>query len=262
MDNNDCVLYECTEGVALLTMNRPNVMNAFSEEMREALLVHLQEAGADPKVRCIVITGYGKAFSAGGDIANMVGLQEANDTEVIPARIDIAGRVLNLLKTLPKPVIAAINGAAAGGGMNLSLGCDMRLGSPKTFFSEAFVRIGLVPDWGGFHSLTRIVGTSKAMQLMMTGERVPADEAFRLGLLDQLFDVETFLDDSMAFASRIASGPSQALARIKEGVYLGANGTLEDVVAFERQVQTELFLTDDSREGMKAFMEKRPPRFK
>ena len=260
-EQDEPLLYEAADGVGLLTINRPKVMNAFSDEIRSALFETLSEASADASIRCIVITGAGKAFSAGGDIANMAALQEANDARTIPTRIEIAGKVMALIRSMPKPVIAAVNGAAAGGGMNLALGCDIRLGSTNAFFSEAFVKIGLIPDWGGFNALTRIVGTAKAMELMMTGDRVKADEAYRLGLLNQLFEAPEFHDRVMAFARRVASGPAQALGRIKEGVFLGATGTPADVVAFEKAVQTELFLSADSREGMRAFLEKRPPRF-
>ncbi len=260
-DESAPLLFENYAGVGLLTFNRPRVMNAFSDEIREALLAHLSELVADDSVRCVMITGQGKAFSAGGDIANMVKLQAANDADTIPLRIEIAGQVMHCIRSMPKPVVAAINGAAAGGGMNLALGCDIRLGSTNAFFSEAFVKIGLIPDWGGFHALTRIVGTGKAMELMMTGDRIGAEEAYRLGLLNQLLDADVFMDQAMAFASRLASGPALALGRIKAGVYLGANGNPADVVAFEREVQGELFLSDDSKEGMRAFLEKRPARF-
>ena len=260
-NDSDSLLYEVQDGVGLITLNRPKVMNAFSDEMRAALRERLNEAAVDDAVRCIVITGAGKAFSAGGDIANMVSLQAAEDRQTIPRRIDLAGDVISLLKRLGKPVIAAINGAAAGGGMNLALGCDIRFGSTRAVFSEAFVKIGLVPDWGGFHALTRIVGTGKAMELMMTGDRIGAEEAYRLGLINRLIDAESFLQETLVFARRLAAGPASALSRIKEGVYLGADGTLDDVVSFERRVQTELFLSSDAREGMQAFLEKRPPKF-
>ncbi|MFT5172575.1 MAG: 2-(1,2-epoxy-1,2-dihydrophenyl)acetyl-CoA isomerase [Gammaproteobacteria bacterium] len=260
-DQAEPLLYETDDGVALITINRPKVMNAFSDEVRSALFETLSETAANGSIRCVVITGAGKAFSAGGDIANMVALQEADDARTIAARIEIAGKVMALIRSMPKPVIAAVNGAAAGGGMNLALGCDIRLGSTDAFFSEAFVKIGLIPDWGGFHALTRIVGTSKAMELMMSGDRVEADEAHRLGLIDQLFDASQFHERTMAYARRLATGPAQALAHIKEGVYLGASGAPADVVAYERSVQSELFLSSDAREGMRAFLQKRQPRF-
>ena len=260
-DDDAPLLYEFADGVAILTINRPKVMNAFSDEIRASLLEQLTAVEANNDVRCVVITGAGKAFSAGGDIANMVALQDAEDDKVIPARIEIAGQVMQKIRSMPQPVIAAINGAAAGGGMNLALGCDIRLCSTAAVFSEAFVKIGLVPDWGGFHALTRIVGTGKAMELMMTGERIDGAEAYRLGLVNQLYPAAEFMASTRAFAQRLARGPALALAYIKKGVHLGAVATPAEVVEFEHKVQTELFLSADSKEGMVAFMEKRPPRF-
>ncbi|MEM7405547.1 MAG: enoyl-CoA hydratase [Pseudomonadota bacterium] len=258
---SDELLCEITDGVAVLTINRPEVMNAFSDAMRAAMFARLGVLEADPEVRCIMITGHGKAFSAGGDIPNMIRLQEADDSSLIGQRIGMASDVMQRIRHLPKPVVAAVNGPAAGGGMNLALGCDIRVGSTKALFTEAFVKIGLVPDWGGFQALTRLVGTAKAMEWMMTGDRIDAEEAQRLGLLNALYPAETFRDDALAFCRRLARGPAEALAAIKAGVYLGAEGSLADVFAYEKRVQTALFLSQDAREGMRAFVEKRPPKF-
>lgn len=257
----DELLCDVSDGVAVLTINRPEVMNAFSDVMRANMLARLTALESDEAVRCIMITGRGKAFSAGGDIPNMITLQEADDSSLIGQRIGMASDVMQLIHRLPKPVVAAINGPAAGGGMNLALGCDMRVGSSKALFTEAFVKIGLVPDWGGFQALTRLVGTAKAMEWMMTGDRIDADEALRLGLLNAVYPAESFHDDALKFCQRLARGPAKALAAIKAGVHLGVGGSLADVFAYEKRVQTALFLSDDAREGMRAFVEKRPPKF-
>lgn len=255
------ILSAIADGVATVTLNRPEAMNAFGEGMRELLLETLQGFATDRSVRCVVLTGAGRAFSAGGDIANMAALQDGNDASPIAHRIAVAGEVTGLIRALPQPVIAAINGAAAGGGMNLALACDMRLGSDKALFAQSFVKIGLVPDWGGFGFLTRIVGTAKAMELMMTGARVGAEEALRLGLLNHVYPLAAFADEVAAFAKLLADSPPEALAAIKRGVYLGADGSPADVVDYEVEVQAPLFLSADSREGMRAFLEKRPPVF-
>ena len=257
----ETLLYDCTDKVATLTFNRPNVLNAFSDDMRAALLERLRAIATDDAVRCVVLTGAGKAFSAGGDVPNMVALQEANDEETIPRRINMAADVMQTISRLPKPVIACVNGAAAGGGMNLALGCDMRFGSTKAFFSSAFVKIGLVPDWGGFHALPRIVGSAKAMELMMTGDRVLAEEALSLGMLNRVVEPDALTETTQTFAARLAAGPAEALAEIKAGVSFGQSASLADVFELEKRVQTRLFLTDDAREGMRAFVEKRPTRF-
>ena len=258
---DDVLLYERVDGVAVLTFNRPKFMNAFSDEVRAAVLAHLREVEQDTSIGCVMFIGAGKAFSAGGDIANMATLQDANDDSVIGGRIAMAADVMQLIQRLPKPVVAAVNGAAAGAGMNLALGCDMRLGSSDALFSEAFVKIGLIPDWGGFQSLTRLVGTGKAMELMMTGERVRAQEAYRLGLLNQLFDGQDFRAQAMEFCARLAAGPARAIGLIKQGVQIGATHSLADVFAFETSHQSKLFLSADAREGMQAFLQKRPARF-
>jgi 2-(1,2-epoxy-1,2-dihydrophenyl)acetyl-CoA isomerase len=250
------------DGVATITLNRPEVMNAFSDDMRGALYDSLVTMGARDDVGCIVITGSGKAFCAGGDIASMVALQDADDVSVVGRRIAESGRVLQRIRETRQPVLAAINGAAAGAGINLALACDMRLASSAAIFSESFVKIGLVPDWGGFQSLTRLVGTAKAMELMMLGDRFDAGEADRLGLLNRVIPADDFAAEVDKFARHLASGPRAALEVIKRGVYLGESGSAEDILEFEAREQATLFLSDDAREGMRAFMEKRPAAFR
>ena len=162
---------------------------------------------------------------------------------------------------MPQPVIAAVNGAAAGAGANLALSCDLRLGSERALFAESFVRIGLVPDWGGFFFLPRLVGTAKALELMLTGDRINAEEGLRLGLLNRVSPTERFQEDVLAFARRLANGPAGAVARIKAGVYQGATVSLEESLAYEYRAQRAAFLSADAREGMRAFLDKRPPAF-
>lgn len=255
------ILTAVSDGVATITLNRPETMNAFSDDMRETLEDRLGAMANRTDVGCVVITGAGKAFCAGGDIASMAALQEAGDDSVIGARIAVSGRILQQIRDLPQPVIAAVNGAAAGAGMNLALACDLRFASDAAIFAESFVRIALVPDWGGFASLTRIAGTAKAMELMMTGERIDAAEAYRLGLLNRVIAADDFEAEVAAFAARLAAGPRQALAAIKRGVYLGATGSPASVLDFEAETQSRVFLSADAREGMRAFLEKRRPEF-
>lgn len=253
------VLTTVNNHIGVLTLNRPEVMNAFSDTMRGQLLKQLERFATDRSVRCIIITGAGRAFCAGGDIASMAKLQNDNTTEVLEQRMALGSQVVQLLRRMPQPIVAAVNGAAAGA--NLALSCDFRLGSDKALFSESFVKIGLVPDWGGFFFLSRLVGTAKAMELMMTGDRVRAEEALRLGLLNQVYPLESFWEDTLNFARTLATGPAETLARIKEGVYLGASASLEQALAYEYRAQKAAFLSDDAREGMRAFLDKRAPEF-
>jgi 2-(1,2-epoxy-1,2-dihydrophenyl)acetyl-CoA isomerase len=255
------LLVETAEGVRLVTLNRPEAMNAFGGTMRADLLRALQSAEADADVRCVVVTGAGKAFCAGGDIASMAGLQAQDTTGDLPDRMRRAAEIVQLLRSMSKPVVAAVNGAAAGAGLILALACDLRLASDGARFSASFVKIGLMPDWGGTYLLTRALGVSKAMELMMTGARIDAAEALRLGLLNRVMPDATFRLDAIAFARELARGPAQALEQIKRATYLGASGTLADSLRFEEAAQLQLFLTPDAREGMQAFLEKRPARF-
>lgn len=255
------ILYVVDERVATITLNRPQAMNALAGSMREDILTSLRRAEADAQVGAVVITGAGEAFCAGGDIANMLELQARDELAPIIARTSVASELIQFLRAMDKPVIAAINGAAAGGGANLALACDIRFGSSRMRFAESFVKIGLVPDWGGHYLLTRLVGSSHAMELMMLGERIDADQACRLGIINCIFPAETFMSEVMARARRLAQGPAAALAAIKRGVYLGAEHSLAEVLDYEQRTQTELFLTADAREGMRAFIEKRSPRF-
>jgi 2-(1,2-epoxy-1,2-dihydrophenyl)acetyl-CoA isomerase len=255
------LLYDITDRVAIVTLNRPEVMNAFSDTMREDLLRAVREAASNAEVRCVMITGAGRAFCAGGDIANMAELQDKGDTSVIGRRMALGSQVIHCLREMPKPVIAAINGAAAGAGVNLALACDIRLAAKSARFSESFVKIGLVPDWGGTYLLTQIVGTGKALELMMIGDRIDADDALRLGLLNRIFPDETFREEVLRVAHQLASGPAETLAHIKRAVYLGATGTLAESLSYEEQAQKHVFLSGDSKEGMRAFLEKRAPKF-
>ena len=236
--DGELVLTEVREGVGVATFNRPEVMNAFTDDMRWQLLAALEDFSADDEVRCIVLTGAGRAFCAGGDIASMAALQADDDTAVIQERMTAGARVVHPLADVPKPTIAAINGVAAGAGMNVALACDMRVGSDRALFSESFVKIGLVPDWGGFRSLARLVGTAKAMELMMTGDRVDAETAERLGLLNHVYPHDTFEEQWQVFARRLADGPSATLAQIKRGVHVGADGSLDEALAHEYEAQS------------------------
>ena len=248
-------------GVLTLALNRPEVMNAFGGTMREDLRDALATAATDPSIRCVIITGTGKAFCAGGDVASMAQLQDAGDTDEIGRRMTVAAEVIRLIREMPKPVIAAVNGAAAGAGMNLALACDWRYASESARFAESFIKIGLVPDWGGHYLLTQLVGPARAMELIMSGERLGAAEALHLGIVNAVFADDEFTAAVQMRAQAFATAPAEALAAIKRGVQRAAAGTLEDSLAWESRTQRALFLGADAREGMRAFLEKRPASF-
>lgn len=258
---SDEVLLSSADHVATIAFNRPEVRNAFGETTRERLEAMLEQAEHDDEIGCVVITGVGDAFAAGGDVQSMGALQAKDDTTVLSTRMQTAARVVQLIRSMSKPVVAAINGPAAGGAMNLALACDIRYASENAIFAESFVKIGLVPDWGGHYLLTRIVGTSMAMELMMLGERFDAAEALRLGIVNKVFPAKTFREEVQKRAVKLATGPRQAIAAIKQGTYAGASDSLGETLAFEEREQCKVFLSDDGREGIRAFVEKRAPMF-
>jgi 2-(1,2-epoxy-1,2-dihydrophenyl)acetyl-CoA isomerase len=210
-------------------------------------------------VRCIAVTGSGDAFSAGADIADMAEQQRTGNAEEIRHRVAIGGCIVRRIRSMPKPVIAVMNGVAAGAAMNLALACDFRLGCPRAGYASSFVRLGLIPDWGGLHLLTERVGAGRAAELMMTGRRVDADEALAIGLLDHVYPTDGFTEEVDRFLAHLVAGPPQALASIKQGIRLGLDHGLEAVLAFDPEEQKRLFLGDECREGIAAFREKRRP---
>jgi len=253
----DTILYEVTDGIAVLTMNRPDKFNAFTAQMNKEITDALKQAQKDSEVRCILLTGAARAFNAGQDLG-----------EVSDGNVDFGGflrdrynpMILQFRKT-EKPIIAAINGVAAGAGMSIALACDIRLASDKASLVNAFVNIGLVPDSGGCYFLPRIVGIGKALELAMTGEKVPAEEALRLGLVNQVYPAEQFMEEAMAYARKLASLPTRGIGLIKRAMYKGLEMDLEQTLEYEAYAQEVAGSTEDYQEGVRAFMEKRAPRF-
>ena len=213
MTSYKCLLYEMKDGVATLTLNRPERLNALGDTLRDDLQDAVTRASDDPEVRVMIVTGAGKGFCSGGDVKAMSERKESGSgrplmEKVAPGR----DRTVLALRDAPKPVIAAVNGAAAGAGMNLALGCDIRLASTAAKFSQAFVKRGLHPDWGGTYFLPRIVGMAKACELIFTGAVIDAAEALRLGIVSQVVEPEELLPAAQALARAIAAGPPIARA--------------------------------------------------
>jgi 2-(1,2-epoxy-1,2-dihydrophenyl)acetyl-CoA isomerase len=252
---------ESRDSVGYVTLDRPGLMNRFEGRMREALADALHAHARDPAVRCMVVEGAGDAFSAGADVHGMVELHRRGDTTEIRRRVELGAQVVRAVRSAPKPVIAALNGVAAGAGANLALACDLRVGSPNAALAESFVRIGLVPDWGGLHSLVALVGPGRAAELMMTGETVEAPRMLDLGILNRMYPAETFASDVHDFALHLAAASPHALAAIKRGIAIAAEGTIEDVFAYEGAAQAELFAGANCLEGMTAFLARRKPEF-
>ena len=258
----ECLIYETKDHVATLTLNRPERMNALGGTLREDFYAGLTQAIDDSEVRVIVITGAGKAFCAGGDVKAMQEAKEQKRERPLMERVAPGrDRSVLLMRESPKPLIAAVNGAAAGAGMNIALGCDIRLASTTARFSQAFVRRGLHPDWGGTYFLPRIVGMAKAAEMIFTGQIIDAHEALRLGIAWSVHEPEQLLPATYELAATIAAGPPIAIRLARRALYHNAEADLQSSLEFETFAQNICFETDDAREGIRAFVEKREPKF-
>jgi len=259
----ECLIYEVKDSIATLTLNRPDRLNALGGSLRDDLHDAITRSAADPEVRVLIITGSGKGFCAGGDVKAMNEAKEGRRErpfmeKIAPGR----DRTLLAMREAPQPIIAAVNGAAAGAGMNLALACDIRLASSAAKFSQAFVKRGLHPDWGGTYFLPRIVGMAKACELIFTGALIDAAEALRLGIVSQVLAPEELLPAAQALARAIAAGPPIAIRLAKRGLYRNAESDLRTALEYETFAQNACFETEDATEGIRAFVEKRAPQFK
>jgi enoyl-CoA hydratase/carnithine racemase len=259
----ECLLYEVKDGIATLTLNRPERLNALGGTLREDLHDAVTRASADPEVRVMVVTGAGKGFCSGGDVKAMNEANEGQRTRPLMDKIAPSrDRTLFALRDAPQPIIAAVNGAAAGAGMNLALACDIRIASTAAKFSQAFVRRGLHPDWGGTYFLPRAVGMAKACELIFTGDVIDAPEALRLGLVSKLVAPEELMPTAYDLARKIAAGPPVAIRLAKRALHRNAESDLPSALEFETFAQNVCSETEDAREGIRAFVEKRAPVFR
>jgi 2-(1,2-epoxy-1,2-dihydrophenyl)acetyl-CoA isomerase len=258
-----CLLFELKDGVATLTLNRPERLNALGDTLRDDLHDAILKCSDNPDVRVIVITGAGKGFCSGGDVKAMNEAKEGRRERPLVEKI-APNRDLTLLamRDAPQPIIAAINGAAAGAGMNLALGCDIRIASTAAKFSQAFVKRGLHPDWGGTYFLPRVVGFAKAAELIFTGDVIDAAEALRLGLVSRVVEPEMLMPTVHELARKIAAGPPIAIRLARRALYKNADGDLRSALEFETFAQNVCFETEDATEGVRAFVEKRAPVFR
>ncbi len=256
------VLVERRGRVMLVTLNRPEAMNALLHDMGGLLRDAIETAVSDSGIGAVVITGAGRGFCSGGDIALMEKVISAGGRWEDFSGVVTGGRDVALaIRACPKPVIAAVNGAAAGGGMGLALSCDVRWASEKAKFAQSFAKVGLHPDWGSLHALPRLVGTSRALELMWTGDAVDAAEALRLGLVSRVLPADQLLPETIAFAERLAQGPGLALAEIKRSAQASLSLSLEGALEREIDAQERSWNSRDAKEGIAAFLEKRPPKF-
>ena len=248
-------------GIVTITLNRPEKLNAFVGHMRRDLAEALEGAGSDRAVRVVVITGAGRAFCAGGDVQYMAELIERQDTEEFSRLLGSARRVVTAIRQMTKPVIAAVNGLASGAGCNLALACDLRIASTAASFSQSFAKIGLHPDWGGTYFLPRLVTPNRACEMFFLGEAIDAAEAERLGIVNRVVAPSELEPVTTELAQRLREAPPISVASAKQAVYRGQSAELEVMLRYETEAQMRCFESHDGREGVRAFLEKRPPEF-
>ncbi len=252
----ETIRYVVKDNIAWLYLNRPDKLNAFVAKMNHEVKDAIKSASSDEQVRCIVITGEGRAFCSGQDLSEVD--EQMDHGQVLR---DHYGPMLKQISKCEKPIVAAVNGVAAGAGFSLALACDFRIVSDRASFLNAFIHVGLIPDSGNLIYLTQLVGHSKALELSVFGEKVPAAAAVEMGLANLLISEETWSDDVTAYATRLAALPTKAIGLIKKSLKAVSNLSFEDYLEIEAQGQRVAGLTSDHREGIQAFMEKRKPVF-
>ena len=248
-----------TNGVCTITLNRPSVYNSFNQTMAFQLQATLDACSKDDSVRVIVIIGEGKAFSAGQDLTEATDNEGPTLTSIVR---DHYNPIILKIREIEKPVIAAVNGVAAGAGANIALACDITFAKKSASFIQAFSKIGLIPDSGGTFFLPRLIGMQKALALMMTGDKVSAEEAEKLNMIYKVIDDDDFSSEITRFSEQLAMMPTRGLGLTKKAVNLGLFNSLEDQLELEEKLQTQAGDTDDFAEGVNAFLQKRTPQFK
>ena len=253
------VLFEIKNNTGYITLNRPDKLNAFNREMALLMQNKLDECASAKEVRCVYITGAGKGFSAGQDLAELTGNNPPSMTRVLSEHYN---PIIDRIRKMPKPVIAVVNGVAAGAGANIALCCDIVIAAQSASFIQAFSKIGLIPDSGGTYFLPRLIGWQKASALAMLGDKVGADEAERLGMIYKVFRDEEFLDNANKLALQLAQMPTKGLALTKHALNYSFTNTYEQQLELEDKFQQEAAQSYDYREGVEAFLQKRIPVFK
>lgn len=256
------VRYEVDAGVGVLTLDRPDVLNAFNDEMGAAALKAVEEAAADPAVRCIVITGAGRAFSAGEDLGALAdGYKRGEAPPLGDTLVNRYNPLVRAITSAPKPVVAAVNGVAAGAGASVALACDHIVAVDSAKLILAFIKVGLVPDSGAVWFLAKALGTARAYRLAVTGDPITAEAGHELGLIDQVADPDGFEDAWRSFAARLAAGPTKAYELTKKLAYDATHVSLDEQLQAEVDAQTQAGRSADHLEGVTAFFEKRAPNF-
>jgi 2-(1,2-epoxy-1,2-dihydrophenyl)acetyl-CoA isomerase len=258
----DSILYSVAGGIARLTLNRPDRLNSFTEAMHAEVRDAIARLKADESVRVLLLTGAGRGFCAGQDLADRAVAPGATPVDVGASVERHYNPLVKTLRSLPLPVVCAVNGVAAGAGANLALACDIVVATRSASFIESFSKLGLIPDTGGTYSLPRLIGTARAMGVALLGEKIPAEQAAAWGLIWKCVDDAEFPVVVEQLLATLAAAPTRGLARTKEAIYRSPHNTLEAQLDLERDFMRELGYSDDYREGVQAFMGKRAPVFR
>ena len=261
MDFNN-IAFDINDGVATLTLNRPKALNSFTTEMHAEIRTVMQQVIEDAGIRCLVITGAGRGFCAGQDLGDRAQTTEGGVPDVGASVEKNYNPLIRSIMNLPKPVICAVNGVAAGAGASIALACDIVLAARSANFIQVFCKIGLIPDSGGTWNLPRAVGLARAKGLALLGDRLPAETAQEWGLIWKCVDDEDLQEEARKMAAHFATQPTAALGRIKKLLHESGSNTLSEQLDLEQKAMQDLGQSEDYREGVTAFLEKRPPQFK
>ena len=256
------ILVSVEAGIETITLNRPEKLNALNPEMHQLLRAALERAAVDAEIRVVLLTGAGRGFCTGQDLAE-------RDVSAGAAPIDLSvslgshyNPLVRRLRALPKPIICAVNGVAGGAGANIALACDLVIAARSASFIQAFPKIGLMPDAGGIYFLPRLIGTARAMGLALLAEKLDAEQAVQWGLIWKVVDDQQLINEANALALKLANGPTKGYGLLKKAMYASSGNSLDAQLDLERDLQREAGYSEDYREGVTAFKEKREPRFK
>jgi 2-(1,2-epoxy-1,2-dihydrophenyl)acetyl-CoA isomerase len=258
---NQLVLESKQDGIATLTLNRPDKLNAINKDLAVALNEALGRLTTDKSIYVVVITGAGRAFCAGGDLGVIGEGRKHNDTSELEPLLRAGMHAVLKMRSMAQPVIASVHGAAAGAGMNIALGADIRIASEDACFGQNFIKVGLFPDLGGTYFLPQLVGPAKAAEMFYTGEMIDAKEALRLGIVNRVVPNDQLEAETKKFAQKIAESPSVSIRAMKNALYGSRKIELEKALDEEVEQQLKCFKSPECREGINAFLEKRPPKF-
>lgn len=253
---------ELINGIFTITLNRPDKLNSFNFEMGSQMKEALMEAESDNKVRCVLLTGAGRAFCAGQDLAEATEVSNDPERDLSEIVYHTYLPIIKGIRELEKPVVCAVNGTAAGAGANIALACDIVIASEEAKFIQSFSQIGLIPDSGGTYILPRLIGLARATALTFLGEKVSAKEAVEMGMIWKSYSADEFMEEAKAIASKLAKMPTRGFGLTKRGFNAGFSNNLEEQMKLEAKLQAEAGETDDYNEGVQAFLEKRKPEFK